>query len=366
MEKITSFFELKEPEIYGEVDELLKDQEAFEAEQAEQENQDGSRPPGRRKTLGSVRRKSSFFQDWGFKKRRRTSLTSPMLERIDSDDENDAEDGRPALRKSKTTDTSGSGRSETFPAGKRNSVNMQRRNSEAFEDVSDRAMSIAYDAGATLKKRMISLYVSLCELRSFCQLNKTGFTKVLKKYDKTLDRNLKKKYVAQHVDPARTFSQETSDAVGEKVTQVEQIYANQNTAGNVEEAKRELRLDLREHVVWERNTVWREMIGIERKAQAANLGIRRTILGGGEEDRKQGDEDNMAASKEVDTPVGRYRCPSFLLHSTFYFLVADLAIFLTLLLVPIMDLPEQQNCLAMVVFVSLLWATEVRHFQFII
>jgi hypothetical protein len=34
---------------------------------------------------------------------------------------------------------------------------------------------------------------------------------------------------------------------------------------------------------------------------------------------------------------------------------------LILLMVPIMEEPEQQNCLAMVVFVSLLWATEVCH-----
>ena len=59
-------------------------------------------------------------------------------------------------------------------------------------------------------------------------------------------------------------------------------------------AKKELRLHLREHVVWERNTVWREMIGIERKAQAANLGIRRTLLGVDTDPAKarlQGDDD---------------------------------------------------------------------------
>jgi phosphate transporter len=40
-------------------------------------------------------------------------------------------------------------------------------------------------------------------------------------------------------------------------------------------------------------------------------------------------------------------------------LVACIAIFVVLLVVPIMEKPEQQNCLAMVIFVSLLWATEV-------
>ena len=126
-------------------------------------------------------------------------------------------------------------------------------------------------------------------------------------------------------------------------------------------ARRELRLHLREHVVWERNTVWREMIGIERKAQAANLGIRGTILGSDNDPKKarlQGDNED-SAMKEVQTPVGRYACPKFLLTSTFWILVATIAIFAILLMVPIMEEPEQQNCLALVVFVSLLWATEV-------
>lgn len=366
LERITSFFDFKEPEVYTEVDELLKDQEAFEADQQEQEGQDGSRPPGRRRTLASFsKRRTSIFQDWGltgFNRNRRASAASQQrLERIDSDDDEDGEDEQgPALKKTQTTDTNGSGRSGSFHGERGGSILVPRKNSEGFEDSSDRALSIAYDAGATLKKRMVSLYVSVCELRSFVQLNKTGFSKVLKKYDKTLDRSLKKKYLAQQIETARAFRPETSDAIGDKIAQIEQIYANQNTQGNIEEAKRMLRLDLREHVVWERNTVWREMIGIERKAQAANLGTRRTLLGGGEREHLQGDDGAESSSKEVDTPIGRYRCPSFLLNSTFYFLVVDIAVFLVLLLVPIMELPEQQNCLAMVAFVSLLWATEVR------
>merc|ERR1712000_767640 len=113
--------------------------------------------------------------------------------------------------------------------------------------------------------------------------------------------------------------------------------------------------------VWERNTVWREMIGIERKAQAANFGIRQTLLGGVQDPSKarlQGDRDE-SFTKEIDTPVGRYRCPKWLFSSSFFALIAILGIFLVLLLVPIMKKTEQQNCLAMLVFVSLLWATEV-------
>ena len=114
--------------------------------------------------------------------------------------------------------------------------------------------------------------------------------------------------------------------------------------------------------MWERNTVWREMIGMERKAEAANMGLRRTLLGrdhNRSEARLQGDEYDGLEMKELNTPVGRFSCPNWLFTSTFFFLVGIIAIFVALLTVPIMKYPEQQNCLAMLVFVSLLWATEV-------
>jgi phosphate transporter len=75
--------------------------------------------------------------------------------------------------------------------------------------------------------------------------------------------------------------------------------------------------------------------------------------------RLQGDHEEEGALKEVNLPIGKYRCPKFLLGSTFWVLMAIIAVFVVLLVVPIMEAPEQQNCLALVIFVSLLWATEV-------
>jgi hypothetical protein len=223
------------------------------------------------------------------------------------------------------------------------------------------AFSALYDEGVSLKKRAVSIYVSLCELRSFIQLNKTGFEKVLKKFDKILDRKLKSFYLNKYVYTAHPFQQNTMDQLTRNLDRIEGAYAHLCTKGDVAEAKRELRLHLREHVVWERNTVWREMIGIERKAQAANIGITQTLLGRdttGGKVRRQGD-DIQPELKEVSTPIGKYRCPQWLVSKTFWMLLSCIAIFMVLLIVPIMEKPEQQNCLAMVIFVSLLWATEV-------
>jgi phosphate transporter len=53
------------------------------------------------------------------------------------------------------------------------------------------------------------------------------------------------------------------------------------------------------------------MISIERKAQAANIGISQTLLGRettGGKVRRQGDELEFEM-EEVDTPIRKYRCP---------------------------------------------------------
>jgi phosphate transporter len=240
-----------------------------------------------------------------------------------------------------------------------------RRNSQGYDDYAEQAFSALYSSGITLKKRAISLYVQLCELKSFVQLNKTGFSKVLKKYDKILDRSLKSKYIEQHVMQAHPFRPETLKHIEENISRMEKAYADVVTEGDVAVAKKELRLHLREHVVWERNTVWREMIGIERKAQAANMGLRRTLLGADTDPSKarlQGDDDEIPDMKELSTPIGRFRYPTWLFSSTMYTLILIVAIFFILLYVPIMKKVEQQNCLAILVFVSLLWATEASDY----
>lgn len=367
LEKICSFYQLKELEIYGEVGELIKDEENYEHDTEEVDVEHLNGEAGDR---GGRPRKASLFGKFGFggKQRRSSTMSASTIEEEDNDSDDDADD-RTAMNMSgmsrdrrKTFDVNAAHAQDDLRSSRELPLS-RRRTSQAYDDYSDQAFGTLVASGMTLKKRTISLYVSLCELKSFIQLNKTGFSKVLKKYDKTLNRNLKSVYVKDSVNPAYPFKQDTMQHVDENIQRTERAYANVITKGDVDQARRELRLHLREHVVWERNTVWREMIGIERKAQAANMGLRRTLLGADNDPSKarlQGDEDNEMYTKEVDTPLGKYRCPRWLFSSTFFTLVASIVIFIVLLVVPIMKKPEQQNCLALLVFVSLLWATEVR------
>lgn len=333
----------------------MKDEEAYKAESHDaQEGIESGRP-----SSTGRRRQSSILRSFMSNKQ-----SSTMEDSDDDDDETTALNAtkRP---KSRSKSTAFDGDHHTHVEDIRSSTEFSksmRRNSQAYDDYAEQAFATIYSSGITLKKRAISLYVQLCELKSFIQLNKTGFAKVLKKYDKILDRNLKSKYMDNYVSPAYPFRAETIKHIEENIAKMEEAYADIVTKGDVALAKQELRLHLREHVVWERNTVWREMIGIERKSQAANMGIRRTLLGIDTDPakaRKQGDDDQLADVKELRTPLGRFFCPTWLLSSTMYTLIGIVGIFIILLYVPIMDKPEQQNCLAMLVFVSLLWATEV-------
>ena len=364
---------MKELEIYGEVGEFLRDEQSFEEENFAQTDGAGEGRPGTGGWIGDRPQQSSAFRSFPGRPRRTSTLSKSIDGGIeDSDDDEDDESS--ALTRS--TRPVGARRSKSTPydtnTGRENVEDMRastefsksvRRNSQAYDDYAEQAFAGLYSSGITLKKRAISLYVQLCELKSFIQLNKTGFTKVLKKYDKILDRTLKSKYIQSFVTPAHPFLPETMMHIDENIQRIEQAYASIVTQGDIPLAKKELRLHLREHVVWERNTVWREMIGIERKAQAANMGLRRTLLGADNDPataRLQGDDDDhLGDMKDLQTPVGRFRCPAWLFSSTLVTLLVIIGVFFILLYVPIMKQVEQQNCLAMLIFVSLLWATEV-------
>ncbi|KIY94905.1 hypothetical protein MNEG_13057 [Monoraphidium neglectum] len=103
----------------------------------------------------------------------------------------------------------------------------------------------------------------------------------------------------------------------------------------MDKAERELRSELREEVGFERNTVWRDMVAMERRTGAV---VRQDTHG--------------ITDDTIREPwVKRYWQPMTL--------TVSLIALVTLLLVPIFeDEPEKQNCLALLVFASLLWCTE--------
>ncbi|KAK4240262.1 Low-affinity phosphate transporter PHO91 [Achaetomium macrosporum] len=348
LEKITSFYGLKEQELFDEVALLLKDIDEFEEESGATE---GARPSGERQRLERPQSQSARSQH---------STEDAMDE--DSDDEGDDEEtGLTSKRRrgsfGKRRSLGDSMMASTNMTASTDFTRSLRRYSMNYDDYAEQAA--LFSSSIMLKKRMINLYVQLCELKSYIQLNYTGFRKVLKKFDKIIDRRLRPRYMSTFVDTAYPFRPETAKGLEERISLIVDAYTSIVTKGDADAALRDLRSHLREHVVWERNTVWRELIGLERRAEAARLG---PALLGRDTDLKttrlQGDEEIVLPSKVVSTPLGRFVCPAWLFTTTTLNLVIIVSLFFALLFVPIMEKPEQQNCLAMLVLVSLLWATE--------
>jgi phosphate transporter len=359
MDKICTFFQKKQVEIFELADEIIKDAHIYLSE-TDGVNMD---PVSETLIKANFRRNNSSASQ--LPRRRSSGVSNDSM----ADDEGDSDDDRSPTRlaqrrrmvqstdlESGTDDQHGDLVDSTYFG-----QSSAREPHESY--FNDEDFLALYNAGISLKKRLIEVYVSLCELRSFIELNKTGFSKALKKYDKTLYRNLRRDYLASVVYPAPPFIESTMASIDNHIDSVESVYAGIVTKGNQQLARRELRLHLREHVVWERNTVWREMIEIERRAQAANVGIRRTLLGGDEDPataRRQGDKQEIR-TQEIKTPLGRFHFPLWFCSLSFGTLVLSIAVFGVLLSLRIMETPEQQNCLAMLVLVSILWATEVWH-----
>jgi phosphate transporter len=196
---------------------------------------------------------------------------------------------------------------------------------------------VMYDI-AELRKRTVDLFVLLSELKSFVALNLTAFAKILKKYDKITNNNLKRYYTATYVNKAYPFQSSTKAKLNEKIQQTERAYAILATGNNLDLAIEELKTHLREHIVWERNTVWRDLIGQERRTQTVGL--------------------SDAKPSSVHTPFGTLRITRDQVMNYLYLAVC-IVVFIILLKAELFNTIEQNRCLAILVFASMLWAGEV-------
>lgn len=196
---------------------------------------------------------------------------------------------------------------------------------------------VAYDV-IELRKRTVDLFVLLSELKSFVALNLTAFAKILKKYDKITNNSLKRYYTNAYVLKAYPFKTTTKQRLNERIQQTERAYALLATGNNLDLAIEELKTHLREHIVWERNTVWRDMIGQERRTQTVGL--------------------SDVKPSSVHTPFGTLHVARDQIMNYLYMLVC-IVVFILLLRANIFDTIEQNRCLAILVFASMLWAGEV-------
>lgn len=126
------------------------------------------------------------------------------------------------------------------------------------------------------RKRLIEHYKELGETVNYAMLNRTGFDKILKKHDKYTRRSSRASLMA-------TLMRETSFMDTEEIEilqqQTEKTYADVFKEGNMRTGKEELQEGLRDLIVWDRNTIWRDVLRSERRVSAF-----RSLKGGGQVD----------------------------------------------------------------------------------
>ncbi|KAJ2483021.1 low-affinity phosphate transporter [Coemansia sp. RSA 2131] len=184
-----------------------------------------------------------------------------------------------------------------------------------------------------LRTRARDLFILLHDLRSYAQLNYTGFSKITKKFDKVTSSALRSAYMAETVHAASAFGEAAQKRLREHMEAMAYAFGLASQCTSIDDALGELKQCLREEVVWERNTVWRDMIASERMVNA--VGVQSPDLAGG-----------RAKPRMTNTQRQMLR------------LAACTIVFGVAWAVPLFPGVEQQRCWAMLVYVSLLWATE--------
>ncbi|KAG1736298.1 SPX domain-containing protein [Suillus lakei] len=202
----------------------------------------------------------------------------------------------------------------------------------------------ALDTRLLFKRKITNLYVSFCSLRSYLEVNYSGFRKILKKYDKVMYSELKDRYMHEVVETSTPFTEESKARVSDAIARLTDLYAKCVTNGDKSVAQQQLKLYQREHIAWERNTVWRQMIGQQRHGTINGLGA---LMGA---TLVQQEESSLM---DVPTPLG-----SLKLTKKRVSLTVALTVFIALLKMDVVAGEEANKCFAVLVFSTILWATE--------
>lgn len=116
-----------------------------------------------------------------------------------------------------------------------------------------------------LKHSTVNLYIDLCQLKSFIDLNRIGFAKITKKFDKVLHMNTRDELIlsGEFFKDTYAFRADTLDILNKKIKSLVQLYSLiTDRPDNVDECKEELKSSLHDHIVWERSLTWKDMLGL--------------------------------------------------------------------------------------------------------
>lgn len=149
------------------------------------------------------------------------------------------------------------------------------------------------------------------------------------------------------VDQAYPFRQVTREALQEAIARLVKLYAKCVTKGDETTAFKQLRVHQREHIAWERDTVWRQMIGNERRGEADG------------QVRSLDEADSMTPGAKSNNFVFHTRFGTLRFKKKKAFLPIAIIVFIGILKLHVVAGVEANNCFAILTFATLLWATEV-------
>ncbi|KAH7929221.1 Sodium/sulfate symporter [Leucogyrophana mollusca] len=374
LKKISLFYESQEKELMGEIAEVevliaqheeagLDAGEHYLDEDGDDEDEDEDEDYGegvrRDQTRPSIKRRRRKSSSAGYGSRyptntipeeprnRRFSMSSSEGGYADMEASIVSLNSHPAVPRSSVSRGASTSKS---PMGRTRVIANKLKNmsdsitSTGEETVWTAKTSYAWDARLLFKRRITNLYVSLSSLKSYVEVNHSGFRKILKKYDKVTYSELKDCYMHDVVENALPFTQESKERLNNSVGQLVEMYAKCVTRGDKTSALQQLKLHQRENIAWERNTVWRQMIGQERRGAVDGQD---TLLGA---TLVLEEESGLA---QIRTPLGKLK----ITRKTVSLAVA-IATFVSLLNVQVVDGVEANRCFAVLVFSTIMWATE--------
>ncbi|KAJ3518184.1 hypothetical protein NLJ89_g10 [Agrocybe chaxingu] len=180
----------------------------------------------------------------------------------------------------------------------------------------------AYDTRLLYKRRITTLYISFTNLKSYVEINYSGFRKIIKKYDKVTYSELKDRYLHEVVEVALPFTQTAKDRVNDALNRLHDLYAKCVSRGDKNLARQQLRLHQRENIAWERDTVWRQMIGRERRGEGDTIDTAGATLV----------QEPEPALVDIPTPVGKFKITKRKILKV----VAAIPLFVTSMFVPLL------------------------------
>lgn len=345
--KIDKFFKSKEYEIYKQYDNLIKDLEANKLH------------------VDHFLFTNAYYNDNANHEHRqshikstleRTITNASVFDTVNHIDHDDLEKGGVEIEEEEDEDD------EDDDDDHHSAINSALLTKEDFD--------IKQQKQITLKQRSIHLFITLSELKSFIELNRIGFTKICKKFDKTCNYATKNDFIENFLPKnSRIFFPETSEKLDYSIDHIIHIYAflsgrSHPTTDVLDSIRDEMKSYLRDHIVWERNTVWKDLLSLEKRHY--NLHLDEAAV----RSSKMGDEARLQTlihlqMKKINLPFGMHilnrdyiKLPQFLFTSQMIKLAFIITVFIILLCVKTMNDKQEARCLAVLAAAAMLWASE--------